>query len=87
MLNYDSLFNKIKVYTLTQFMKVTIITPCYNAEKTIASTLESVSNAMRFCDSNIVFEHIVVDGASNDRTLDIVKNFPNVQIFSKAYLI
>ena len=49
-------------------MKVTIVTACYNAESTIADTLQSV--AMQTCGD---LEHIVIDGASTDRTLDVVK--------------
>ena len=49
-------------------MKVTIVTACYNAESTIADTLQSV--AKQTCDD---LEHIVIDGASTDRTLDVVK--------------
>lgn len=45
-----------------------IITVCLNAEKTIRSTMESVLN-QTWQD----FEYIIVDGASIDRTLDIVQ--------------
>lgn len=44
-----------------------IITICYNAEATIARTMDSVA-AQTFTD----YEHVVVDGASKDATLDIV---------------
>jgi glycosyltransferase involved in cell wall biosynthesis len=48
-------------------MKVTVITACYNSERTIASSLESVA-----CQSYSDIEHIVVDGGSSDGTLDVV---------------
>ncbi len=51
-------------------MKVSIITSCFNREKTIRSAIESVQ-AQDYPD----IEHIVVDGASTDNTLNIVKEY------------
>ena len=51
-------------------MKITIITPAYNAEKTIEKTLQSVLNQ-----SYGDIEYIVVDGASKDNTLQIVRKY------------
>ena len=45
-----------------------IITVCYNADATIGRTMESVA-AQGFDD----YEHIIVDGASKDGTLDKVR--------------
>lgn len=50
-------------------MKLSIITVCYNSEKTIKDTLDSVESQ-----SNVMVEHILVDGASTDKTLDIIRN-------------
>lgn len=49
-------------------MKISIITVAFNAAQTIATTLNSVATQTY---NNI--EHIVVDGASTDRTLEIIK--------------
>ena len=49
-------------------MKVTLITACYNSAATIRDTLASV-NAQTHPD----IEHIVIDGASQDDTLTIVR--------------
>lgn len=49
-------------------MKITIITVAFNATRTIANTLESVA-----AQTHPDIEHIVVDGASTDDTLDIVR--------------
>jgi glycosyltransferase involved in cell wall biosynthesis len=51
--------------------RVSVITACRNSAKTIAGTLESVNNQSF---QNI--EHVVVDGASTDETLDIIHRFP-----------
>lgn len=51
-------------------MKISIITTTYNSEATIKDTLESV-NAQTYPD----IEHIIVDGASKDNTLDLVKKY------------
>jgi glycosyltransferase involved in cell wall biosynthesis len=48
-------------------MKLTIITVCYNSDKSIADTLRSVREQTY---KNI--EHIIVDGGSVDRTLAVV---------------
>lgn len=56
-------------------MKFTIITVCFNAEKTIGAAMQSLA-AQRFKD----FEWLVVDGASRDRTLDIVKSNPDLPL-------
>lgn len=49
-------------------MKVTVITVAFNAAYTIAGTLDSVA-AQQYPD----IEHIVIDGASTDDTLAVIK--------------
>lgn len=49
-------------------MRISIITVAYNSAATIADTLRSVSTQ-----SHPEIEHIVIDGASTDATLDIVR--------------
>jgi glycosyltransferase len=53
-------------------MKISIITICFNNEKDIRPTIESVASQTY---ENI--EHIIVDGKSSDKTLDIVKEYEN----------
>ncbi|MDA7596889.1 glycosyltransferase [Candidatus Pelagibacter sp.] len=53
-------------------MKLSIITVCYNSEKTILDTINSV-NSQTY--KNI--EHIFVDGGSTDNTINLIKNNPN----------
>ncbi|WP_456103311.1 glycosyltransferase family 2 protein [Prevotella sp.] len=51
-------------------MKISIITATYNSEKTLQDTLDSVLRQ----DYNDI-EHILVDGASTDTTVDIIRNY------------
>ncbi|MCF0178680.1 MAG: glycosyltransferase [Bacteroidales bacterium] len=54
-------------------MKISLITICWNNERDIRPTLESVK-AQTYDD----IEYIVVDGASNDNTLSIVKEYESM---------
>lgn len=47
-----------------------IITVCYNSEKTIERTIQSVLN-QDFID----YEYIIIDGKSKDRTLEIIERY------------
>ena len=53
--------------------KVSIVTVVYNGALTIADTLRSVQQ-QTYAD----IEHIVIDGASTDETLAVVRQFPHV---------
>lgn len=57
-------------------LKVSMITICYNAEKTIAKTIESVLSQDY---ENL--EYIIVDGGSNDHTVDIIKSYENKKMY------
>ena len=50
--------------------KLSIITPCLNAKKTIRDTIESV--LQQGLDD---IEYIIIDGGSNDGTLDIINEY------------
>jgi glycosyltransferase involved in cell wall biosynthesis len=49
-------------------MKISILTVAFNSATTIADTLRSVASQ-----THVDIEHIVVDGASTDATLDVVR--------------
>ena len=53
-------------------MKISIITPTYNSEKTISRTIESIIS-QNYPD----LEYIIVDGASSDKTKNIVLDYKN----------
>ena len=53
-----------------QDLKISIITVCFNAENTIKSCIDSVKSQNY---TNI--EYIVIDGASTDKTINIVNNY------------
>ena len=59
-------------------MKISIITPSYNSSDYIEETINSIQNQ-----SYQEFEHIVVDGASQDGTIDILKKYSNIYWISE----
>lgn len=57
-----------------------IITVSFNAEKIIGPTLQSVVDQKGI---DGLVEHWVVDGASKDGTLDVIRQFPHVRYISE----
>ena len=53
-------------------MKISIITPTLNSEKTIEKNIQSVLKQ-----SYANFEHLVIDSLSSDKTLNVVNDFYN----------
>ncbi|MEH6557745.1 MAG: glycosyltransferase [Oceanicoccus sp.] len=52
-------------------MKISIITPCFNAEKYIEETIESIISQRGDFD----IEYIIIDGESTDNTLPIISGY------------
>ena len=53
-------------------MKISIVTVSYNSADTIADAMESVARQKR---RGFEVEHIVVDGGSNDGTVEVIREF------------
>ncbi|MDY0221996.1 MAG: glycosyltransferase [Desulfobacterium sp.] len=53
--------------------KISIITPCFNAEKFIAETIQSVISNTAVANKEIELEYIICDGKSSDNTVEIVE--------------
>jgi glycosyltransferase involved in cell wall biosynthesis len=62
---------------MTQEPLISIITPSLNRADMIATAIESVLNQ-----DYPHFEHIIVDGGSNDGTLDLLKKYPHLHLLS-----
>ena len=58
-------------------MKFSIITPNYNGSEYIEECIKSVLR------QKVDFEHIVIDGASTDSSLEILKKYPHLKIISE----
>jgi glycosyltransferase involved in cell wall biosynthesis len=56
-------------------VRFSVITVTFNAEKYLAQTLQSVA-----AQEGVEFEHLVWDGGSCDRTLEIARRFPHVKL-------
>ncbi len=59
-------------------MKVSLVIPCYNEQKYIASCLESAMQQVVPFD-----EIIIVNNNCTDRTMEIVSQFPSVRVISE----
>lgn len=59
-------------------MKISIITPAYNAAATLRDTLESVRDQ-----TYPAVEHLLMDGGSTDDSYRIVQDFPHVEVYSE----
>jgi len=55
-------------------MKISVVTPCYNAEKYIEETIISVLGQQ----GDFEIEYIIMDGGSTDNTLSIVRNYKDL---------
>jgi glycosyltransferase involved in cell wall biosynthesis len=81
----DFLFQNEKLTKINRMPKLTIYTCVYNGRQFIAECIRSVLRQKNFRE----FEYIIIDDASTDDTLEIVKNtvggmFKNVRIIKNS---
>ena len=56
-------------------MKIlSIVTPCYNEEENVEELYQRVKNTMDTNLKNYEYEHIFIDNASTDKTVEILRN-------------
>lgn len=63
-------------------MKISIITVCFNSEKFIQRCIDSVRHQ-----KTSAYEHILIDGQSNDKTIEIINNYINYNDHYKKKVI
>jgi len=65
--------------------KISIITPCRNAERYIRETVESVIYQSAVLSKRVELEYVICDGNSTDQTISIIESYNNnsIKIFSK----
>jgi glycosyltransferase involved in cell wall biosynthesis len=66
--------------------KISIITPCFNAERFIEETVNSVINQSAILSDRAELEYIICDGHSTDRTVDIINsiNSHSIELVSES---
>ena len=61
---------------------VSIIIPCYNAEKTIYNTINSIKESISNCDLPCNWELIIINDGSTDNTKSILEKTDNIMLIN-----
>ncbi len=68
------------MHPINNHIIISIIIPCYNEEKYIKECLESI-----IISDIVSYELILIDGVSNDKTIDIIKDYQKRYSFIKLF--
>jgi glycosyltransferase involved in cell wall biosynthesis len=65
--------------------RISIVTPCRNAEKYIRETIESIIGQTALLSGRAELEYIICDGASTDNTVPIIESYkhPSITLISE----
>jgi len=71
---------------MTAPLRISIVTPCFNAQPLIRDTVASVLGQRAVESGRVSLEYLVCDGASTDGTVEAVREFraPSLQLVSEA---
>ena len=61
---------------------LSIIIPCYNAEKTISKCLQSIFQSANKLSLDFTYEIIVINDGSSDQTLSIINNVDGIKVIN-----
>lgn len=71
--------------------QLTIITPCYNEEDSVAECASKVQHVMETQLPEVSYEHIFIDNSSKDNTVsklrEIARNMPKVRVLVNSHNI
>jgi glycosyltransferase involved in cell wall biosynthesis len=67
--------------------RISIVTPCFNAESYIAETVCSAIHQRAILSNSVELEYIICDGLSSDRTIDIAESLLQEASGSLTYKI
>ena len=76
-----SLTNKHSIIKSLPKSVVSIVIPCLNEKRTIGKVLKKIKN-LTISNFNLVIEVIVVDGGSNDGSINIIKKFKGFKLYT-----
>ena len=57
---------------------ISVVTPCYNEEENIIEVYEQVKAVIESQLNHYVYEHIFIDNASTDKTVELLKGIANI---------
>ncbi len=65
---------------MNKIKRISIVTPCLNAERYILETAQSILNQSAVRSGQVELEYVVVDGQSTDRTVELLRSLEDDRI-------